>query len=62
MGAILASYFDKVRETGGITAQVKLAMLTKMAKAAATQAPDSQENIKIFEEAVKQINESINKP
>ena len=55
MGSILASYFDKAREAGGITAQVKLAMLTKMAKAAAEAAPDSAENIKTFDEALKQI-------
>jgi hypothetical protein len=56
MGSILASYFDKAREAGGIAAQVKLAMLTKMAKTAAEAAPDSAENIKTFDEALKQIN------
>jgi hypothetical protein len=55
MGNILASYFDKAKEAGGIAAQVKLAMLTKMAKAAALQALDSPENIKKFDEAIKQI-------
>jgi len=55
MGMILASYFDKAKASGGIAAQVKLAMLTKMAKAAALQAPDSPGNIKIFDEAIKQI-------
>ena len=61
MGSILASYFDKAREAGGITAQVKLAMLTKKAKAAATDAPDSAENIKTFDEALKQILLETNK-
>ncbi|OGN96535.1 MAG: hypothetical protein A2Y89_00690 [Chloroflexi bacterium RBG_13_51_18] len=55
MGTILASYFDKAKQAGGIAAQVKLAMLTKMALAAATKAPDSAENIKLFDEALKQI-------
>jgi tellurite resistance protein len=55
MGVILASYFDKAKASGGIAAQVKLAMLTKMARAAALQAHDSAENIKIFDEAIKQI-------
>lgn len=55
MGAILASYFEKAKAAGGIAAQVKLAMLTKMALAAATKAPDSPENIKTFDEALKQI-------
>ena len=55
MGNILASYFDKAKTAGGIAAQVKLAMLTKMARATALQAPDSPENIKVFDEAIKQI-------
>ena len=55
MGSILASYFEKAREVGGIAAQVKLAMLTKMALAAATKAPDSPENTKLFDDALKQI-------
>jgi hypothetical protein len=55
MGMILASYFDKARAAGGIAAQVKLAMLTKMARAAAVEAPDSPQNIKTFDEAIKQI-------
>jgi hypothetical protein len=55
MGMILASYFEKAKASGGLTAQVKLAMLTKMSLANATKAPDSAENIKLFEEAIKQI-------
>ena len=55
MGNILASYFEKAKEAGGIPAQVKLAMLTKMARTAALQAPDSPDNIKKFDEALKQI-------
>jgi hypothetical protein len=55
MGMILASYFEKAKASGGIAAQVKLAMLTKMALATATKAPDSAENIKVFDEAIKQI-------
>ena len=61
MGTILASYFDKAREAGGIAAQVKLAMLTKMALAAASKAPDSPENIKTFDNAITQIYQSLNK-
>ena len=55
MGTILASYFDKAKESGGIAAQVKLAMLTKMSLAKATGEPDSPENVKVFDEAIKQI-------
>jgi hypothetical protein len=55
MGAILASYFEKAKAAGGLAAAVKLAMMTKMSQVAATQAPDSVENTKMFEEALKKI-------
>jgi hypothetical protein len=55
MGAKLSAYFDKVKATGGIAAAVKLAMLTKMSQAVAGQAPDSPENVKLFDEAIKKI-------
>ncbi len=55
MGMILVSYFDKAKTAGGIAAQVKLAMLTKMSSATASKAPDSAENIKLFDDALKQI-------
>lgn len=55
MGNILAGYFAIAKAKGGIVAQVKLAMITKMSLEKAKQAPDSQENIKLFEEAMKNI-------
>jgi hypothetical protein len=55
MGNILAGYFDKAKAKGGLNAQVKLAMLTKMSLKKAMEAPDSQENIKLFDEALAKI-------
>lgn len=55
MGNILLSYYDKASEIGGINAQVKLAMITKISSRRATELPDSPENIKVFEEAIKQL-------
>jgi hypothetical protein len=55
MGKILESYFDMAKAKGGMVAQVKLAMITKMSKQKAYQAPDSQENIRIFEEAIRKL-------
>lgn len=55
MGKILASYFDIAKTKGGLISQVKLAMITKMSKEKALQSPDSQENINIFEEAMKKL-------
>lgn len=55
MGAKLVAYFEKARQQGGLEAQVKLAMLTKLSKKAAEKAPDSPENIKKFEEAMAKL-------
>lgn len=55
MGNILMSYYDKANAKGGLGAQVKLAMITKIASSKAMELPDSPENIKIFEDAMKQI-------
>jgi hypothetical protein len=55
MGKILESYFDMAKAKGGMVAQVKLAMITKMSKQKAYQASDSQENIRIFEEAIRKL-------
>mgnify|MGYP001172899065 CR=1 FL=1 len=55
MGQALNNYFLKAKEKGGLQAQVKLAMITKMSSDDAIQAPDSEENIKLFEDAIKKI-------
>lgn len=56
MGAKLQSYFEIAKKNGGLTAQMKLAMLTKMSPAKAKDAPDNEANIKIFEEAMKKLS------
>ena len=57
MGAKLESYFDMVKEKGGATAQMKLAMLTKLSPKKAREADDSPENIAIFDKAVDRLKE-----
>ena len=52
MGAQLVVYFDKAKAKGGLQAQIKLAMITKMSSQVAASAPDSPENIKMFEDAI----------
>ena len=56
MGAKLEEYFVKVKAEGGLNAQMKLAMLTKMSPAKAKESPDSETNIRIFEEAMKKLS------
>jgi hypothetical protein len=55
MGTVLESYFEKVKVKGGISAAVKLAMITKMSSEQAKAAKDSAENIKLFEDAMNKI-------
>jgi hypothetical protein len=55
MGAKLEEYFEKAKEKGGVGAQIKLAMLTKMSSKAAKNALDSPENINLFEDAFAKI-------
>jgi hypothetical protein len=55
MGKKLLTYFEKAGEKGGISAKVRLAMLTKMSSQMAEVAEDSPENIKLFEEAMKKL-------
>ena len=56
MGAKLEEYFTKAKADGGLTAQMKLAMLTKMSPAKAKEAPDDEANIKVFEDAMQKLS------
>ena len=55
MGVELASYFDKAQEMGGLAAKIKLAMLTKLSRNMAMEAPDSPENRIVFREAMTEL-------
>lgn len=55
MGQKLVSYFAAAKTKGGLKAQTKLAMITKMSSVAANVAPDSPENIALFEKAMSMI-------
>ena len=55
MAEKLLEYYEKAKEGGGIRAQLKLAMITKISSDKAAKEPDSPENIKTFEEALAQI-------
>ena len=55
MGAVLTSYFEKAKAKGGLAAQVKFAMLTKLSSEQASSAADTPENVKKFDEALAQI-------
>lgn len=55
MGAKLLTYYEEAKKMGSIKAQMRLAILTKLPSPRAKDALDSAENIKIFEEALKEL-------
>ena len=55
MGARLLKEYEKAKELGGLKAQMRLAMLTRMAGPKAGREPDSPENIAKFETAMKEL-------
>ena len=55
MAAKLSEFYKKAAQEFGLPGRVKLAMLTKIASEKAEAAPDSPENIRIFEQAMAQL-------
>ena len=55
MAEKLLEYYEKAKEKGGMRAQMKLEMVTRISSNKAAEEPDSPENIKVFEEALAQI-------
>jgi len=59
MGVKLIEFYEKSKALGGIKAQMRMAILTKMPSNRAKDAPDSGENIKLFEEAFKELQKEF---
>ena len=55
MGAKLMAFFKEAEAKGGVPAQVKLAMITKLSLSKASDTPDTPDNIALFEKAIAQI-------
>ena len=55
MGQKLLSYYATAKSKGGLSAQMKLAAITKMSSKKAEGEPDSPENIALFEKAISMI-------
>ena len=56
MGTELIAFYEEAKAIGGVEAQVRLAMMTKMSSVKAKEAEDNQENIMIFREAMSKIH------
>jgi len=55
MGEKLMEYYSFVEEHEGLTGKMELAKRTRLPGTKASTAPDSDENIKAFREAVEEI-------
>ena len=55
MAAKLIQFYEVAAKEFGGSGQVKLAMLTKISSAKAEEAPDSPDNIALFEKAIHQL-------
>ena len=51
MGAKLREYYVEAQRRGGLPLQIKLTMRTGLSQPKAIAAPDSQENLRLFEAA-----------
>lgn len=61
MGQKLVEYYNETMKIGGLTAQVRLAVLTMISSAQASEVPDSPENLKVFREAMETIKKEFAK-
>lgn len=59
MGAKLVKYYDDAKAMGGLKAQMRLAVLTKMPSQKAESEPDSPDNIGLFEKAMQELKKEF---
>lgn len=55
MGIKLIKEYEKAKQLGGLKAQMRLAILTKISGPKAATLPDSTENLSCFEMAMREI-------
>lgn len=55
MAAKLSEFYKQAAQEFGLAGRVKLAMLTKISSEKAEAAEDSPDNIRVFEQALKQL-------
>jgi hypothetical protein len=59
MGIVLKSRYEAVGREMGPTGRMKLAMITKISSVKAAEVEDSLENLKLFDDAVAQIQKEM---
>lgn len=55
MAARLTEFYDKAANEFGLAGRIKLALLTKISSEKAGAVEDSPDNIRVFEQALKQL-------
>jgi hypothetical protein len=55
MAAKLSDFYKQAAQEFGLAGRIKLAMLTKIPSEKAASVEDSPENVRIFEQALKQL-------
>lgn len=55
MAAKLSEFYKQAAQEFGLAGRIKLAMLTKISSEKAEAAEDSADNIRVFEQALKQL-------
>ena len=55
MAAKLNEFYKQAAQEFGLAGRIKLAMLTKISSEKAEAAPDSPENVRIFEQAMQKL-------
>lgn len=59
MGEKLLQYYEKAKSLGGIKAQMRMAVITRISSVKAKELPDSPENLVTFQEALKEIEKEF---
>ena len=55
MAAKLLEFYEKAGQAGGLQGKVKMAIITQLPSQKAAAAPDSPENIALFERALAEV-------
>lgn len=61
MGQKLIEEYERVKQRWGMKAQVRLAVITRIAAPSAANLPDSPENLALFEKAIEKIAKEYEK-
>ena len=59
MGMKLVELYEKANKMGGLKAKMRLAILTKIPSTSAPTVPDTQEAVKAFENAIRELEKEF---